>query len=453
MRAARSAWIVGGVRTPRVVGAHRDELFEEERVPFRRVHHLVAPDLRPPPGRQAAEQAGRVGVREWLEPDDAPLPTRGGPRRAALEQVAARDADDQHRPRRLRCDVLDEVEHGGLGPVDVIEGGDERAAACERLEEPAHGPLDVHLGRARPGPSRGRRDTRRHRLRLGIAREEVFDLGHAGGSRQVVHDLDQRPVGDALAVRKAAADDHRRLRLDSGDELLEDPGLADPRGACDGDEHAAAAVDGPAETGVQHPQLGPPPDQRHRGPARVAALSGRPAPPPPTSEAAAPCPSASIGPCDRRRAAPSTSRRVCGADDDAAGRRRRLEAGGGVDGVTGDEPMAGCPVGTGHLAGVDADPELEADTEVVLELAVQLGHGVAHLDRRAHRAKRVVLVQDGDAEDRHDRVADVLLDRAAVPLERLPHGGEVAASGRRGGPRGRAARPRRWSRRGRRRRW
>ena len=88
--------------------------------------------------------------------------------------------------------------------------------------------------------------------------------------------------------------------------------------------------------------------------------------------------------------------------------------------------MAGCPVGAGHLAGVDADPELEADTEVVLELAVQLGHGVAHLDRRAHRAKRVVLVQDGDAEDGHDRVADVLLDRAAVPLERLPHGGEVA---------------------------
>ena len=166
--------------------------------------------------------------------------------------------------------MLDEVEHGGLGPVDVVEGGDERAAACERLEEPAHGPLDVHLGRARPGPSRCRRDARRHRLRLGVAREEVFDLGHAGGPRQVVHDLDQRPVGDALAVRKAAADDHRRLRLDSGDELLEDPGLADPRGACDGDEHAAAAVDGPAETGVQHPQLGPPAHQRHGGSARVA---------------------------------------------------------------------------------------------------------------------------------------------------------------------------------------
>ena len=85
---------------PRVVGAHRDELLEEERVPLRRVHHLVAPDLRPPPGRQAAEQAGRVGVGERLEPDDAALPTRGGPRRPPLEQVAARDADDQHGPGR-----------------------------------------------------------------------------------------------------------------------------------------------------------------------------------------------------------------------------------------------------------------------------------------------------------------------------------------------------------------
>ena len=101
---------------PRVVGAHRDELFEEERVPLRRVHHLVAPDLRPPPGRQAAEQAGRVGVGERLEPDDAALPARGGPRRPPLEQVAARDADDQHGPGRLRRDVLDEVEHRRARP-------------------------------------------------------------------------------------------------------------------------------------------------------------------------------------------------------------------------------------------------------------------------------------------------------------------------------------------------
>ena len=39
---------------------------------------------------------------------------------------------------------------------------------------------------------------------------------------------------------------------------------------------------------------------------------------------------------------------------------------------------------------------------------------VAHLDRRAAGAKRVVLVQHGHAEHRHHRVADELLDRATV---------------------------------------
>ena len=42
---------------------------------------------------------------------------------------------------------------------------------------------------------------------------------------------------------------------------------------------------------------------------------------------------------------------------------------------------------------------------------------VAQLDRRACRAQRVVLARDGDPEHRHHRVADELLDGAAVPLE------------------------------------
>ena len=40
-----------------------------------------------------------------------------------------------------------------------------------------------------------------------------------------------------------------------------------------------------------------------------------------------------------------------------------------------------------------------------------------HLRRGANRTERVVLVRDRDAEHGHDRVADELLDRAAVPLE------------------------------------
>ena len=46
-----------------------------------------------------------------------------------------------------------------------------------------------------------------------------------------------------------------------------------------------------------------------------------------------------------------------------------------------------------------------------------VGDGIAHLDRRPHRAQRVVLVDVRQPEDRHRRVADELLDRAAVALE------------------------------------
>ncbi len=52
---------------------------------------------------------------------------------------------------------------------------------------------------------------------------------------------------------------------------------------------------------------------------------------------------------------------------------------------------------------------------------------LAHLGRGAHGAQGVLLVDDGHAEDGHDRVADVLLDRAAVALDDLAHAREVAA--------------------------
>jgi hypothetical protein len=63
----------------------------------------------------------------------------------------------------------------------------------------------------------------------------------------------------------------------------------------------------------------------------------------------------------------------------------------------------------GHegLARVDADAELDR---------LLLGP-VANREGRAHRPLRVVLVGDRGAEDRHHRVADELLDRAAEALE------------------------------------
>ena len=61
-----------------------------------------------------------------------------------------------------------------------------------------------------------------------------------------------------------------------------------------------------------------------------------------------------------------------------------------------------------RLAGVDGDPHLEV---------VLLPRPVADRERRADGALGIVLVRDRRAEEGHHRVADELLDRAAVPLE------------------------------------
>ena len=78
-----------------------------------------------------------------------------------------------------------------------------------------------------------------------------------------------------------------------------------------------------------------------------------------------------------------------------------------------------------HLAGVDAGAGGDPDAVLAAELVVEPVERVADLGRRANGAERIVLVHDRHAEDGHDRVADELLDGAAVPLEHALHGVEV----------------------------
>ena len=106
------------------------------------------------------------------------------------------------------------------------------------------------------------------------------------------------------------------------------------------------------------------------------------------------------------------------ADEDLAGARGLFEPLGDVDRVAGDEHLSTGAVAGDDLAGVDADADADWHAELALELVVQLGERASQLARRAHRAQRVVLMQLRNAEDRHHRVADELLDGAAVALER-----------------------------------
>ena len=225
---------------------------------------------------------------------------------------------------------------------------------------------------------------------------------------QLLHHLDHRPVGDPLAVGKAAAANDRRVRR--AEELLREPRLPDAGGA-EHREQVARALAG---------------DARARRPEQLACRSR------PTIGAPRRRPGRLVRPraAGRRRAARLALRLERGrrldldgvahqpvgrlAEQDLARLGRLLEPRGDVDRVAGRQPLLGAG---DHLAGVDADPELEPRAVAGLELVVQLGEPVPQLGGRAHGAQRVVLVHHRDAEDGHHRVADELLDRAAVPLD------------------------------------
>ena len=101
-------------------------------------------------------------------------------------------------------------------------------------------------------------------------------------------------------------------------------------------------------------------------------------------------------------------------------RRRLLEPGRDVDGVPRHERLA---LACHDLAGVDARAKRERHRELLAER----GQPLADLGHRSHCPQRVVLVRHRDAEDRHRRIADELLHRAAMPLHDQPDLLEVAA--------------------------
>ena len=102
------------------------------------------------------------------------------------------------------------------------------------------------------------------------------------------------------------------------------------------------------------------------------------------------------------------------ADQDLVRLCSLLEAGGDVDRVACCQPL----LGTGdHLSGVDSGPHPQRDAVVALEFLVERAERVAELRCGAYRAQGIVLADRRYAEDGHDRVADELLERSAVPLD------------------------------------
>ena len=113
------------------------------------------------------------------------------------------------------------------------------------------------------------------------------------------------------------------------------------------------------------------------------------------------------------------------ADEDLAGGGGLLEASShGYRRAGGKDLSEVCP--NHDLTRVDARADLDADAVVTLQLLVEDLELLPHLRCRANRPEGVVFTDGWDAEHRHDRIPDELLDPTAVAFDRTPHLVEVA---------------------------
>ena len=262
------------------------------------------------------------------------------------------------------------------------------------------------------------------RLEACLGAGDAVALEDAG---RVAYDPGQGPEGDAGAEGQAAAlapDDELGMVAEAAGELgeqsaLADAGLADEKGTAE-----TAFGDGLVEQGLELGELLLPADERGAEAAQLGA-----------------------GARQRRGRDPGAQRfllalhrdRVAGvegegllgggvgglADGDGHRWGHRLQARRHVDGVAGEEALAARGVDVGaheRLAGVDPDADLDgsaADARQGVELVDDAQAG-------AHGALGVVLVHGRHAEDGDHGVADELLDRAAVGLDRRAGGGVEA---------------------------
>ena len=381
-----------------VLGPHRHHLLDEEWVAAGRFEDPLA-ELAGNRVGERLDQLIRLLGRQRLEQDVGRVQHAAAPRRPGVEQLRPRHAEEQDRRVAAEVgDVLDQVQEGRLAPMHVLEDDDDRPLSRARLQQLAEGPGDL-LGRAGRGLVAENRGERGRRAVLGLG-------------QQLLHDLGYGPVADPLAIGEAAAASHGRA-LQRAEKLLDQARLADARRAQDREQVAGALardagegiLEQPAVPHAAHHRRAVPP--RHRG---NLALDGEQ--PERRHRLGLTLGLDRRGGLDLDRVANEPVRLL--AEEHLSRLRRLLEPGRDVDRVSGRQPLLGAGH---HLAGVDAHPQLEPRAVGAFELLVQLCEAVAELRRGAHRAQRVVLVHGRDAEDGHHRVADELLDGAAVPLD------------------------------------
>ena len=368
------------------------------------------------------------------------------PRRPVGEQLRARERDEQHgHVLRPHGQHLDQVEQARVGPVDVLEHEQRRPVARNALHELArHEEERLAVDFAIDLEAEQQRQVLdRLGLRLDRARELLpRDLGRVAveDARHLLHVLGEGAVGGALAVRdRAPAQRQAALRVDGARELLGETALADAGRPDHRHEVGPALVADLIPETAEQIELALAPHERSAGKRPFAR--GRRSP-----ESEPDLDRLRLSLRDHRRGGRVRDRRArrrmrLAPDEHAVDRRRRLETRGRVDDVADDHRLA--VLGTGvevddRLAGVDREASLEVELLVGVVHQLEL---VADRERGANGPLGVVAVRDRRAEDAEHRVADELLDPAAVPLDLRPNPLVVRRQERRARPPGRAAPP------------
>ena len=416
---------------PAVVEQHAHRLHRIERDAPGAIHDPIACGGREPRHQAGQQRIHRVAAErgQWNSGGDV----AGAPLRVCLEQLRPGQGDDTDGQVVTPVDeVVDEGQQARVGPLQVLEHQERRALSSDVLEERAPCGEELLGGRGR-GPDakerqQGAADPRPFRAighealdRLGDARPRpgfvvVFEQAAASADH-----LAEGPEGDTRAVRgrsPVVPPD----RLDQAVEVLlqlpRQPALADAALPADRDHAHTTFAAGVVEQLLEQPELGIATDERWLQPIvapAATALGNDPQGPPQSHRRslALECVLARWLEGDGTRSGLHRSL----VDEDGAGRGRGLDAGSGVHKVARDHAL---PDGTerhGGVAGLHAHPGLQA-----------LVHGRDRIDElhgRPHGSLRVILMGDGRAPHGHDRVADELLDRAAVALDDLAAAVEV----------------------------
>ena len=249
----------------RLLGEPSHHLHREERVAARSLCYLLG-------GQEGHDELARLFDGERVEQDRGAGAPASSPRRPAVQQLVPREAKQQQRLSHPLREVLDQVEHSVVSPMNVLEGEDQRGAAGHALHAGAHRGEEALAHALRILDLRGWDLSRRldaeqapdqrslsltpfPSVSVRVLEQVVDRLGKLAPRDPGIVDVDdagfradhlaQRPVHDSRPVRRTVAFPEGRLRIARCDlslELQQQPRLPDSGLTDDGDEMWPAFV-------------------------------------------------------------------------------------------------------------------------------------------------------------------------------------------------------------------